>query len=323
MSWSDSNKMKVFQTINRFKNVLILLSSIFLLYGSDLSSKIETTNCPKNYTCLTTFISPGSILYARELDLSVIWNARPSAFDQVTVFADGSGKIFEVEVAENVFYYRVLWKGKEILVSRFALDLSKSLRTLDIKNVSLLKEPTPDAIILANLPKNLVLDVIENTHPLPKKLGYVKVKYNDQIGWVKRTSLSDDEFDIRYYQVSLETLVKPYTFLAKEDDFKTELTIIGKDFFVTKCKIGDIDCSATTRMGESSFGMPEEAVYFDLNLSDGKQYVCEMRRVDFVSELQRVIQEEITEEELDPFINCSPKEEETEQTDPEEVNEAD
>ncbi|MCW7507018.1 hypothetical protein ND816_04180 [Leptospira levettii] len=315
--------MKVVQTFNWFQYVLILLFSLSLLYGSDLSSKIESTECPKNYTCLTTFISPGSILYARELDLSVIWNDRPSAFDQVTVLADGSGKIFEVEVAEKVFYYRVLWKGKEILVSRFDLDLSKSLRTLDIQKISLLKEPTPNGKILANLPKNLVFDVIENTHPLPKKLGYVKVKYEDQVGWVKRSSLSDDEFDIRFYQVSLETLVKPYTFLAREDNFKTELTIVGKDFIVTSCKIGELACNVTSRMGESSFGMPEEAVYFDLNLSDGKQYVCEMRRVDFVSELQRVIQEEITEEELDPFINCSPKEEETEQTDPEEVNEAD
>lgn len=58
-------------------------------------------------------------------------------------------------------------------------------------------------------------------------------------------------------------------------------------------------------MGESSFGMPEEAVYFDLTVSDGKQYVCEMRRVDFVGELQRVIDDSITEDELDPFINCS------------------
>ncbi|MCW7502683.1 hypothetical protein [Leptospira paudalimensis] len=314
--------MKGFQTFNRFKNVLLFLSFLSLLYGSDLSSKIETTNCPKNYSCLTTFISPGSILYARELDLSVIWTDRPSAFDQVTVLADGNGKIFEVEVAEKVFYYRVLWKGKEILVSRFDLDLSKSLRTLDIKKISLLKEPAPNAIILANLPKNLVFDVIENTNPLPKKLGYVKVKYEDQIGWVKRSSLSDDEFDIRFYQVSLETLAKPYTFVAREDNFKTELTIIGKEFVVTNCKIGELECSGTSRMGESSFGMPEEAVYFDLNLSDGKQYVCEMRRVDFVSELQRVILEEISEGELDPFINCSPREETTEQTEPEEVNEA-
>ncbi|TGK99492.1 hypothetical protein [Leptospira levettii] len=73
--------MKVVQTFNWFQYVLILLFSLSLLYGSDLSSKIESTECPKNYTCLTTFISPGSILYARELDLSVIWNDRPSAFD--------------------------------------------------------------------------------------------------------------------------------------------------------------------------------------------------------------------------------------------------
>ncbi|TGL39006.1 SH3 domain-containing protein [Leptospira perdikensis] len=296
--------MKDFKRKNLFKKVGIFLLSLFLLNGSDLL-KNEPIICPKSYNCLTTYISPGTILLARELDLSVIWHSRPQHFDKIILLTDKSGKFIEIKIDKNVYYYKAIWNGREVLLSRFYLDTSKKLRTLSNKTVQLYDEPSPSAKTVMIIPKNIPLEVIENTHPLTQNSGYVKVNYNDKVGWVKRISLSDDEFDIRFHQMNLENLASPYTFYAKENDFKVELNIIGRGFVVSDCKIGGVECSASSRMGKSSFGMPEEAVYFDLSVNGGQSHVCEIRRVDFVGELQRLIQEDITEEELDPFINCS------------------
>lgn len=305
--------MKVIDQVGIIKKFGIFLFSLFLLNGTNFSKNIDPTECPKKYNCLTTFISPGSIIPGLELDLSLIKVDPPIPLDKVTLPLDKNGKFIEVKVDKNVFYYKAFWKGKEILISQFDLDISKRLRTLANKTVQLFSEPNPNASILAIIPKNVLLEVIENTNPLTENVGYVKVNFNDTVGWVNRSSLSDDEYDIRYYKKNLQELVLPYTFNVKDDNLATEFKIIGKGFIVTECKVGELDCSATNRMGESSFGMPEEAVYFDLTVSDGKQYVCEMRRVDFVGELQRVIDEHITENELDPFINCNLKEGEKEE----------
>ncbi|TGM02349.1 hypothetical protein EHQ79_13330 [Leptospira jelokensis] len=296
-----------------FLKIGIILFSLSLFNRTVLSESVDmgSVRCPKNYKCLQTFYSPGSFLSVRKLDLSFLGTPHPEAFDPITLLADRNGKLKEVKIAENVYYYQALWKGNEILVSRFDLDIGKSLRTLNVGTVLLLNDPNPNAKVLTTIPMNIVLDVEENTNPLMKRLGYVKVTHHDKVGWVRRDLLSDDEFDIQFYQLNLINLVKAHTFTAKEDNFKTELTITGEGFIVSTCKVGELDCSATYRMGESSFGMPEEAVYFDLTVSDGKQYVCEMRRVDFVGELQRVIDGYITEDELDPFINCSLSESET------------
>jgi hypothetical protein len=295
------------------KKVGILLISIFLLNGTDLSKKNISSECPKNFSCLTTFISPGSIIPGLALDLSLIKVDPPKPLDKVTLPLDKNGKFIEVKVDKNVFYYKAFWKEKEILISRFDLDINRSLRTLANKTIQLISEPSHNASILTIIPQNTLLEVIENTNPLTDNVGYVKVRYNDSEGWVKRSSLSDDEFDIRYDKKNLQELVLPYAFFVKDENLATEFKIIGKGFVVTECKVAELDCSATYRMGESSFGMPEEAVYFDLTVSDGKEYVCEMRRVDFVGELQRVIDEYITENELDPFINCNLKEGEKEE----------
>ncbi|TGL23792.1 SH3 domain-containing protein [Leptospira yanagawae] len=290
--------------MNPYQKIGIFLISILLLNGTFVSNS-ESNQCPKKFKCLTTFVALGSILLARELDLSVSKNSGPKALDLITIPLNENGKIKEVKIAENVFYYQVIWKGKKILISRFDLDTSKTLRTLSQNPIQLYDEPNSSAKILMNIPENIPLDVLENTHPLTQNTGYVKVKFNEKIGWVHRTSLSDDEFDIRFYKKNLRELVRPYLFQVKEKDFNTELKIIGEGFSVFSCKVGEEECSAKYRMGESSFGMPEEAVDFDLTVSGGKQYVCEMRRVDFVGELQRVIDDSITEDELDPFINCS------------------
>lgn len=305
--------MKVIDRVGIIKKFGIFLFSLSLLNGTNFSKNIDPTECPKQYNCLTTFISPGSIIPGLELDLSLIKVDPPTPLDKVTLPLDKNGKFIEVKVDKNVFYYKAFWKGKEILISQFDLDINKRLRTLSNKIVQLISEPSPKASILTIIPKNILLEVIENTNPLTANVGYVKVNYNDTVGWVNRTSLSDDEYDIRYYKKNLKELVFPYAFNVKDDNLATEFKIIGKGFIVTDCKVGEFDCSATYRMGESSFGMPEEAVYFDLSVSDGKQYICEMRRVDFVGELQRVIDEHITENELDPFINCNLKEGEMEE----------
>ncbi|TGM35813.1 SH3 domain-containing protein [Leptospira biflexa] len=305
--------MNGFNQIGIIKKVGILLISIFLLNGTDLSKKNKSSECPKNFSCLTTYISLGSIIPGLALDLSLIKVDPPKPLDKVTLPLDKNGKFIEVKVDKNVFYYKAFWKEKEILISRFDLDINRSLRTLANKTVQLISEPSQNASILTIIPQNTLLEVIQNTNPLTENVGYVKVKYNDSEGWVKRSSLSDDEYDIRYDKKNLQELVLPYAFFVKDDNLATEFKIIGKGFVVTECKVGELDCSATYRMGESSFGIPEEAVYFDLTVSDGKQYVCEMRRIDFVGELQRVIDEYITENELDPFINCHLREGEKEE----------
>ncbi|XDD46169.1 SH3 domain-containing protein [Leptospira sp. WS39.C2] len=298
--------MKVSIRIVLFQKFLILLVSLFLWNGTDLSKHKDPSDCPKNFTCLTTYISldPLTTSHGLNLDLSFIEGISPKPLDKITLPLDKNGKFMEVLVAKNVSDYRAFWKGKEILISQFDLDISKRLRTLGNKIVQLQSEPNPSASIITIIPKNIVFDVIENTDPLTKNVGYVKVNYNDKIGWVKRTSLSDDEYDIQYYKKSLEELVRPYIFNVKDKYTSIEFRIVGKGFLVTDCKVHENDCTASSRMGEASFGMPEEAVYFDLNVSDEKLYVCEMRRVDFVGELQRMIDETITKEELDPFINC-------------------
>lgn len=310
--------MKVSNRICLFQKFVILLFSLFLLNGTDLSRKKEPSDCPKNFTCLTTFISPSAIIPGLDLDLSFIKVNPPIPLDKVVLPTDKYGKFIEVKIDKNVYHYKAFWKGKEILVSRFDLDISKSLRTLGNNSVPLYTDFTPNASIITTIPKNIVFDVMENTNPLTENVGYVKVKYNDQVGWVNRNSLSDDEYDIRYYKKSLQELVSPYVFYVKDNDLKAEFKIFGKGFLVTECKVGDVDCTATYQMGESSFGMPQEAVYFNLRTSDDKKYVCEMRRVDFVGELQRVIDEIIIEDELDPFINCNLKEEAEEQVESEE-----
>lgn len=308
--------MKVFDRMGTSKNFGILLISLFLLNGTDFPNQNTQNDCPKNFKCLTTFISPGSIVPGRDLDLSLFKVNPPIPLDKVTLPLDKDGKFIEIKVTTNVFYYKAIWKGKEIIVSRFDLDNSKSLRSLANKTVKLKSEPRPNASVFSIIPANILLEVIENTNPLTEKVGYVKVNYDKKLGWVDRSLLSDDEYDIRYYKKNLQELVRPYLFYVKEDNFSVKFKIIGNGFVVTDCKVGEIDCSATYRMGESSFGMPEEAVYFDLSLSDGEKYICEMRRVDFVQELQRVIDGSITYDELDPFINCSlnESEKETEET---------
>ncbi len=310
--------MNLLNDIKNLKKLIFVFVSFFLLNGTDVPPQNEIVPCPKNYSCLTTFFSPGAIILARELDLSLVPEPRPAPLEKIKLILDKNGKFLEVKIAENVYYYQAIWKNKKILVSRFDLDTSKSLRTLASQSLQVLKEPNLNASVLKKLDENTIVNVFENTHPLTENKGYVKIQFNDTVGWIKRSSLSDDEYDIRYHLVDLKTLVRPYLFVAKENDFKIKLGIIGNPLIASDCRIGEDLCSASSRMGTSSFGMPQEAVYFDLKLEDGNAYTCEIRREDFVGELQRMIQGDISEEELDPFMNCSLDVGEEEQTESEE-----
>lgn len=288
-----------------FKNLALIGCAFFLLNGADLPKKEKSKLCSKKDGCLTTFVSPGAIIVAQELDLSLVRESPPAALDKIDLILDKNKNFVEVKVAENVYYYKAVWQNRIILLSRFDLDISKSLRTFGSESIQVFKEPKLSSVVLGNLEKNTAVDVLENTHPLTEKKGFVKVKTDTITGWIKRSSLSDDEYDIQFHLVDFKTLVRPYIFVAKENDFNISLNIVGNPFIVGGCKIGEDICSSTTRMGTSSFGMPQEAVYFDLKTDNGKAYICEIRREDFLGELQRVIQGDITEEELDPFMNCS------------------
>ncbi|MCG6140350.1 SH3 domain-containing protein [Leptospira mtsangambouensis] len=294
--------------------VIVILFSVFLLNGANVEKENDESECPPKINCLISYISPGEIILPRNLDLSVMFENRPVAMDKVMILTDTNGNLIEVEVAKNVNYIKVIWKEKEIYLHRSDLDLSKKLRTLGYKIVKLLKEPNLNSSIITDIPENTLLDVIENTNPLTENKGFVKVKFREKEGWVVRNSLSDDHFDIRFHKLSIHDITKPYLFMAKEDDIKLELRINGNGFTVTECRIDEIKCSVTSKIGESSFGMPQQAIYFDISTNHGQNYLCEIRRQDVLFQLQLLINEYVTEDVLELIMNCSINQESEEES---------
>lgn len=297
--------------MNSQKKILIFFLFFSFAYGSDQPKKKVTATCPKNYSCIVTYISSEAIaIYARNWQKEIIDHDGPAPLDPITLLKDKAGNFLEVEISKNVYYYKGFWKGKEILISRFDLDISKSLRTLGLQTIILSKEADPNSPLAGIVPKNILFTVKENTNPLSEQNGFVKIEYNHTVGWVNRTSLSNDPYDIRYHKIGIQEISKPYQFSAFEKDFSTKIRFRGMDFHLLECMISDTECQGNPRMGRSSFGEDQEAVYFDLTSKNGSQYNCEIRRADILDELERLAEEQITEEELTPFMNCAIKEEE-------------
>lgn len=309
---NKASYMNIFNKSKSLPRVSLFFLLCLLLLGNKPAKENKPDDCIETKSCVLTYVSEQAIVFAHKLNQEVIYSNGPIPLDQIILLTDKNGNFIEVEVAKNVSFYKALWKGNEILISRFDLDTSKSLRALSNSAVHLTKDPNPNSPIISTIPENTLLDVLENTKPLSQRRGYVKVKFDETIGWAKRDLLSNDKYDIRFFKKRMADIAKPYMYTAEDSKFNITLKIIGDGFKVSNCKISTFECTAEPRMDRSSFGVDQEAVFFKVNASNEQFFDCEIRREDLLDEWERLDSESITAEELNPFMTCDLKNRETE-----------
>lgn len=305
--------MNMTNLLRIFLSITILLT--FSIFGKNKKGQRQVDGCPTAFFCITTYVSEDedSVLTYEWNKTSIPPERGPKALDKILIATDGKGKhqevaIYSETINENVFYTKAIWKGKQILISKYDLDISKKLRTINTNRVNFFEGPTISSKSITYIPINTTIEVLENSLPISNENSYIRTKFLGKTGWIPKKLLSDDEYGIRYFKKSISEISKLYVFSASEKQFKIELKIIGDGFQVSECLTFKRKCNVGSHTVENaSFGKKQEAVYFQISAHNN--YVCEIRREDILYELQRLDNDEIKKEELDPFMNCMRKEE--------------
>jgi hypothetical protein len=281
----------------------------FLFLGVVEANEIKVKDCRYTNTCIQTFVSTNDYgISARNLKGELITLNAPKKLDNVFILTNLNGEVLKVKLAENVFYFKAIFKGKEILIDPRFIDLFKNLRALSKDVVVMYSKPNSKSKRLTIVPPNEILEIKENTIPLSVREGFIKVKYNNYIGYVLRNNLSDDEYDIRFYNLGIEKILKKNIIEVKHDDLVIKIKINGDDFRILECKVFFTECNAEYKLDRSSYEPDQEALYLIISSSDHKKYLCEITREDILYEFKDLQATEILPVELNPYASCEMKE---------------